>query len=124
MASELRVNTLKDAAGANSVGMSYVAEGTAKHWVNFNQTGTQATRDSFNTASLTDNGTGLSTVNFTTALSNANYAVQNTKGDAGYRGYHSVKSLGTGSYGVDSRNDGGNEADALLQIGTVHGDLA
>ena len=28
MASELRVNTLKDASGNNSIGMSYVAEGT------------------------------------------------------------------------------------------------
>ena len=33
MASELRVNTLKDASGNNSVGMSYVAEGSAKQWV-------------------------------------------------------------------------------------------
>ena len=30
MASELRVNTLKDASGNNSVGMSTVAEGSAK----------------------------------------------------------------------------------------------
>jgi len=124
MASELRVNTLKDAAGNNSVGMEYVAEGTARHWVNFNQTGTQAIRESFNAASLTDNGTGLSTVNFTTSLSNADYAVQNTKGEEGYRGFHSVKSLTTGSYALDSRNDGGSEADATIQIGTVHGDLA
>jgi len=124
MASELRVNTLKDAAGNNSVGMSYVAEGTARHWVNFNQTGTQAIRESFNAASLTDGGTGISTVNFTTSLANADYAVQNTKGSEGYRGFHSVKSLATGSYGVDSRNDGGNEADSIFQIGTVHGDLA
>ena len=28
MASELRVNTLKDASGNNSIGMSYVAEGS------------------------------------------------------------------------------------------------
>ena len=30
MASELRVNTLKDASGNNSVGMSFVAEGSVK----------------------------------------------------------------------------------------------
>ena len=35
MASELRVNTLKDANGNNSVGLSYVAEGSAKAWVTF-----------------------------------------------------------------------------------------
>ena len=33
MASELRVNTLKDASGNNSVGMSTVANGSAKQWV-------------------------------------------------------------------------------------------
>jgi len=124
MASELRVNTLKDAAGNNSVAMQYVAEGTARHWVNFNQTGTQAIRESFNAASLTDGGTGRSTVNFTTSLGNADYAVQNTKGDEGYRGFHSVKSLATGSCAVDARNDSGNEADASIQLLTIHGDLA
>ena len=38
MASELRVDTLKDSSGNNSVGMSYVAGGSAKFWVNFNNT--------------------------------------------------------------------------------------
>ena len=38
MASELRVNTLKDASGNNSIGMSYVAEGSAKVWVTFDGT--------------------------------------------------------------------------------------
>jgi hypothetical protein len=44
-------------------------------WVNFNGTGTVAIRSSYNVSSITDGGTGLYTVNFTTALSDANYAV-------------------------------------------------
>ena len=48
MASELRVNTLKDASGNNSIATSVVANGSAKAWINFNQTSTQAIRDSFN----------------------------------------------------------------------------
>ena len=51
MASELRVNTLKDASGNNSVAMSTVAEGSAKAWVNLNGSGTIASRDSFNVSS-------------------------------------------------------------------------
>jgi len=47
-------------------------------WVNFNGTGTVAIRDSFNCNSITDNGTGDYTVNFTTALPSANYAVSGT----------------------------------------------
>jgi hypothetical protein len=43
-------------------------------WVNFNGTGTVAIRASFNVSSITDNGVGDYTVNFTTALADANYA--------------------------------------------------
>lgn len=43
-------------------------------WVNFNGTGTVAIRASFNVSSITDNGTGDYTINFTTALPDANYA--------------------------------------------------
>lgn len=48
--------------------------GIAKAWVNFNGTGTVAIRDSFNVSSITDNGTGDYTINFTTAMPNANYS--------------------------------------------------
>ena len=44
-------------------------------WVNFNGTGTVAIRASGNVTSITDNGTGEYTVNFTTAMSDANYSV-------------------------------------------------
>jgi hypothetical protein len=45
-------------------------------WVNFNGTGTVAIRGSGNVSSITDNGTGDYTVNFTTALADANYSTQ------------------------------------------------
>jgi hypothetical protein len=52
-----------------------------KAWVNFNGTGTIAIRASGNVSSITDNGTGYYTVNFTTAMPDANYAVsQSTSG--------------------------------------------
>ena len=47
----------------------------AKAWVNFNGTGTVAIRGSFNVSSITDNGTGDYTVNYTTAMTDANYAI-------------------------------------------------
>lgn len=49
-------------------------------WVNFNGTGTVAIRASGNVSSITDNGTGDYTVNFTTAMPDANYSV-NATGD-------------------------------------------
>lgn len=44
-------------------------------WVYFNGTGVVAIRGSNNVSSVTDNNTGDYTINFTTALPNANYAV-------------------------------------------------
>jgi hypothetical protein len=46
-----------------------------KAWVNFNGSGTVAIRASFNVSSITDNGTGDYTINFTAAMADANYAV-------------------------------------------------
>jgi hypothetical protein len=43
-------------------------------WVNFNGTGTVAIRASGNVTSITDNGTGDYTVNFTNAMPDANYS--------------------------------------------------
>lgn len=51
------------------------AENLVKAWVSFNGTGTVAILASYNVSSITDNGTGLYTINFTTALTDANYAV-------------------------------------------------
>lgn len=47
-------------------------------WVNINGTGTVAIRASFNVTSITDNGTGDYTVNFTNALPDANYSFVGT----------------------------------------------
>jgi hypothetical protein len=49
-------------------------------WVNFNGTGTVAIRASGNVSSITDNGTGDYTVNFTTAIVDANYSVAGALG--------------------------------------------
>ena len=65
-----------DTAGGNAV----------KAWVNFNGTGTVAIRASYNVTSITDNGVGEYTVNFTTALPDANYAGVVTAGDYGTAG--------------------------------------
>jgi hypothetical protein len=48
---------------------------SARAWVDFNGTGTVAIRASGNVSSITDNGTGDYTVNFTTAMPDANYSV-------------------------------------------------
>jgi len=67
-----------DVLAANAV--TYAKIGTTeqgqlcKAWVNFNGTSTVAIRASYNVSSITDNGTGDYTVNFTTAMADANYS--------------------------------------------------
>ena len=68
--STLRVNNITDNSGGTN---NLNVPGTARAWVNFNGTGTVAIRASFNVTSITDNATGNYTVNFTTALADANY---------------------------------------------------
>lgn len=69
---EVTTTDLSD--GTDAVATTTVINGSAKAWVNFNGTGTIAVRESFNVSSLTDNGTGDYTVNFTNAMADANYA--------------------------------------------------
>ena len=81
MAGALTISTLNNDTGvlATQNGMT----GIAKAWVNFN--GTVATpstiRDSFNVTSVTKNGTADYTINFTTAMPNANYSTVGSAAD-------------------------------------------
>ena len=59
-------------SGYGSVATAY----GCRAWVNFNGTGTVAIRASGNVSSITDNGTGDYTLNFTTAMPDANYSAQ------------------------------------------------
>ena len=131
MASELRVNTLKDASGNNSVATSVVANGSAKAWINFNQTSTQAIRDSFNISSITDAATGqTSPIAFTNSMSDANFSPTHFN-NANTGNNHSAfgnnfaggcGGLATGSFGTSSYNTG--YVDAELNYNSINGDLA
>ena len=71
MASELRVNTLKDASGNNSVATSVVFAGVAKAWVTHNAA--VSVTDSYNQSSVSDTGTGHFGLNFTSNMANDDY---------------------------------------------------
>lgn len=64
--STLKVNAIKNTSDVEMY--------LCKAWVNFNGTGTVAIRGSGNVTSVTDNGTGDYTVNFTTAMPAGNYS--------------------------------------------------
>lgn len=78
--STLKTSNIQDTSGNNNSTPEEISNGRAKAWVNFDgTTGTQGQNDvtirsSFNVSSITDQSTGLYTVNFTNAMPNSNYA--------------------------------------------------
>jgi hypothetical protein len=77
-------------------------------WVNFNGTGTVAIRASGNVSSITDNGTGDYTVNFTTAMPDANYAMSGSGEDTDTAGDVLI-----------GRPNGGTKTNTACRIKTV-----
>ena len=73
MAGTLTISTLSD--GTNSTSSTNCIQGSAKAWVSFSVSGGVCTRlSSYNVSSVTYNSTGNYTVNFTNALTDANYS--------------------------------------------------
>ena len=69
--SEIRATTISDAAGTGPITLT--GQSAAKVYVNFD--GDPVTiRESFNVGSITDNGTGDYTVNYTNAMGSVNYS--------------------------------------------------
>ena len=102
MAGSVVADTLQDGAG-NSTSMDNAIFGSCKAWVNFNGvSGSVAIRASYNVSSITRNGTGDYTVNFTNALVDANYVIAGSA--ASTSGSDNVRALATGS-GPSSGNN-------------------
>jgi hypothetical protein len=74
-------------SGYGSVATAY----GCRAWVNFNGTGTVAIRASGNVSSITDGGTGLYTVNFTTSVPDVNYAVTSLNRSPGVTSGHATQ---------------------------------
>ena len=88
-------------------------------WVNFNGTGTVAIRASYNVSSITDGGTGAYVVNFTTALSDANYAVG---ADCSGTSFVRLNTLSTSSIDITTLSTNGvSGQDTTVVCLTVHG---
>ena len=73
-ATNSRVTNLQDSSGGNNSTPNQIKQGRAKAWVNFNGSGSVAIRDDFNVSSISDNGSGDYTINFSSNMANSNYA--------------------------------------------------
>jgi uncharacterized protein (AIM24 family) len=95
-------------------GSAAVAYG-CRAWVNFNGTGTVAIRASGNVSSITDGGTGIYTVNFTTAMADGNFSTNITANDIDWGSKVAIVTYGTTSvqlYTLTGSGSTGNRADA------------
>ena len=131
MASELRVTTLKDASGNNSVALATVAEGSAKGWVNFNGTATfnssdDEIRDSFNITSTIDQGSGDYDFGYTTNMSNENYAVAGIANGSGASNamINLDGAITSSAVVLRTINTADNRQDSDHVLVVVHGDRA
>lgn len=78
MAGTLTISTLSD--GTNSTSATNCIKGAGLAWINFSGITTTTIRGSYNVSSVTRNGTGDYTVNFTNAMPSANYGVSMSSG--------------------------------------------
>jgi hypothetical protein len=116
--------TIKRVGGTNT---TPIVEGIAKAWVNFNGTGTIAARDSENVSSLTDNGAGDYTVNFTNNFAAADYSGSGIAGrDSEASCYMEMVSVtSVSSLDVQSRRNSDDLlSDRPYMMAAIHGDLA
>lgn len=104
------VSSAQIASALNASGSAPIY--ACRAWVNFNGTGTVAIRASGNVSSITDNGVGLYTVNFTTALQDANYAT--AQSHASTAGGIVLVSYTTTSVGVETYNSSGTLTDRSI----------
>ena len=135
MASVLKVDTITGVSTAGSIAITgegnstttNLQQGLAKSWLNHEGSGSGTTiRDSLNTASATDNGTGDYTYTFTNAFSNNDYSFtycgSHDKHETTYQ--MASSDLATGSHQIQLKNAAGTVTDRDFICGTFHGDLA
>lgn len=93
MAGTIVADTIQNGAGT-STSMTNAISGSAKAWCNFDgyTGGGNTIYGSYNVSSVTKNGTGDYTLNFTTAMANTNYAY------AGLAAFGEGNTTATGRY--------------------------
>jgi len=119
---QILINSTADGVAIGTGGINQAR--IAKVWANFSQSGTQEIRESYNVSSITDTGTGGSTINFSTAFSTADHAaVANGSVVSGLSMNYSsgVSSFTTTSVGVSRESSSGVPYDGSTMTLIVFG---
>ena len=126
MAGTIVADTLTHST-AGSIATNYVVEGSAKHWVDYNQT-VPSINASFNTSSVSDDSAGKYTPNLTSSMSSANYGLSvTTRIENSNQGYLTgPESITASSYQGQVWRLAPTSAftDSYFNSTAIHGDLA
>jgi len=131
---KIKADTLEHST-AGSVDTQYVVNGSAKAWLNIDQTSTQAIRESLNVSSISDSGTGRTLVTVSNAFSNNDYlatialrmqsTVSNTGSSGGVDTSDGSTSITTTQHQLSYINTGSTgDADTPYGGSSIQGDLA
>ena len=127
MASELRVNTLKDASGNNSIATSFVAQGSAKHWSMIANGGTPSISNSLNASSVSDDAQGNFTISLSSAMENTNQAALGMVSNSASNPSTSTctgQLETTSTLAVETVNSSAASTDVAFNQFAINGDLA
>ena len=126
--SEIRATTISDAAGTGPITLT--GQSAAKAWARWNQVANTLVKTQ-NVSSYTDVATGISTLTFTSSMSDANYSVTACSGELTGGGNRSIGVNGSSGrtptvsivsfYNISSQGNA-NDADCLNM--SIFGDLA
>ena len=121
--SELRANTISDAAGTGPVTLT--GQRAAKIIHAYNGV-TATTLDSFNVSSLTDNGAGNQVTNFSVAMASSDYKAEAGRNIAAGGIFMAGPNTMTASVAqvLTTFGTSGTLADASYVSLSIHGDLA
>ena len=132
MASILKVDDLRGNTSAGDITITseggaatmQLQQGVAKAWIKFNGTGTIASRDSFSVSSISDNGTGDTTLTFSNAFNNADYVLNYTNGYGASTLFTSTAPTTTAARILGYATTTGTNQDRTYNLVALHGDLA
>ena len=126
------VDTIKNQTGTTSLAANKLPDmlsGSAKAWARFNGSGTAAIDDSFNTSSLTDNGTGKYELDWSSSFSASTYVTSGlceavSVGDSIVVCQRSTDVWTASSFGFSTVRGDNNFIDSTRIAVIAHGDLA
>jgi len=133
MASELKVDKFTGVTTAGSIVVTgegnstttNLQQGLCKAWCSFTSDSTTALSDSFNLGSITDNGTGDTSLTVSSAFGNINYTYAGNAGTSQCRLLAIIATPTTTVIRLKLTTSTGNvDDDEPLQYGNMMGDLA